>query len=175
MKISLLGYMGSGKSTIGKLLSLHNQMKFIDLDEYIENKAEMKIPQIFQDKGEIYFRKFEKECLCEILDEQNFILATGGGTPAYYNNLEILLDSTLCFYLQASPNLLSERLIHQKFKRPMIAHIENKDLTEFIAKHLFERNDFYQKAHHIISIQGKSEQEIVLEIDNLIKTHQSQS
>lgn len=175
MKISLIGYMGSGKTIVGSALSSLIDLKFIDLDDYIETKAEMKIPQIFKDKGEIFFRKFEKECLCEIFDSDDFILATGGGTPAYYDNIEILRDNSLCFYLQANPDYLAQRLIDEKSKRPIIAHIENQDLPEFIAKHLFERNEFYQKAHHLISIQNKSVEEITKEIVDFIKILQSQS
>ena len=109
MKIVLLGYMASGKSTIGKLLSKALSMPFIDLDAYIESKEKSSIKAIFNTKGEIYFRKIEHAHLCDLLDsEKDFVLSLGGGTPCYANNMDAIVKAkqTTSFYLQASVSLL---------------------------------------------------------------------
>lgn len=173
MKISLIGYMGSGKSTIGKQLAQAYKLPFMDLDAYIEKSEKMTITEIFQTKGEIYFRKKENTYLTEILQKDKFILSTGGGTPVFFNNMEILNQHSLTIYLMANPGLLAARLYQEKEKRPLIRHLAQEDLREFIAKHLFERNPFYQQAQHTINIQGKTPLEITTEITLLIQNHQN--
>ena len=170
MKIVLVGYMGSGKSTIGKMLAKKLGIRFIDLDEYIEVSEQMCIPEIFDTKGEIYFRKKEHEYLKEIMDSQdNVVLSTGGGTPCYGENMNAVLEATSnVFYLKASINGLLERLIAEKEYRPLIANIPNQELPEFIGKHLFERSFFYSQAHHSITTDGKNIEEIVTQITGLL-------
>ncbi len=167
MKIVLLGYMASGKSTIGVLLSKQLSMPFIDLDAYIESKEKCTINAIFKEKGEIYFRKIEHAYLTELLNsEKDFVLSLGGGTPCYANNMECILKAqqTASFYLQASIALLVERLIHGKENRPLVNEIGDEKLGEYVAKHLFERRFFYEQAHHKITIDQKETQEIVAAI-----------
>lgn len=165
MILSLLGYMGSGKTHISKILSEKINFKFIDLDKEISKKKKQTIPEIFKTKGEIYFRKLEREVLEELLaTEKNAVLSLGGGTPAYYNNMEIINHNSKSIFLTASISTLTERLNKQKEKRPLIAHLTDEDLPEFIAKHLFERNTFYQKAQYIIKTDSKTPEQIVAEI-----------
>jgi shikimate kinase len=165
MILSLLGYMGSGKTHISKILSEKINFKFIDLDKEISKKKKQTIPEIFKTKGEIYFRKLEREVLEELLaTEKNAVLSLGGGTPAYYNNMEIINHNSKSIFLTASISTLSERLNKQKEKRPLIAHLTDEDLPEFIAKHLFERNTFYQKSQYIIKTDAKTPEQIVEEI-----------
>ena len=140
MIISLIGYMGSGKSHISKVLSQKLDVKLIDFDKEIIFRNNMSIPEIFEKRGEIFFRKQEKLLLEEILStEKTCILSLGGGTPAYYNNIEIITQKSTSIYLRTSVKTLTERLLKQKQKRPLIAKISDADLPEFIAKHLFER------------------------------------
>lgn len=168
MIISLIGYMGSGKSHISKVLSEKIGLKLIDLDHQISLKNKMTIPQIFEKKGEIYFRKQERELLEEILAIENqVILSVGGGTPAYYNNIEVLNHNSETIFLRTSVKTLTERLLKQKQKRPLIAKINDEDLPEFIAKHLFERNFYYSKAKYTIDTDNKEVDEIVAEIEAL--------
>lgn len=168
MIISLIGYMGSGKSHISKVLSDKIGLKLIDLDQQISLKNKLTIPQIFEKRGEIYFRKQERELLEEILaKEDNLILSVGGGTPAYYNNIEVLNQNSETIFLRTSVKTLADRLLKQKFKRPLIANIDDEDLPEFIAKHLFERNQYYSKAKYTIDTDRKSVEEIVEEIEKL--------
>lgn len=165
MIISLVGYMGSGKSHISKILSEKINFKLIDLDREISRRNKLTIPEIFEKKGEIYFRKQEREILEELLaTEENIILSLGGGTPVYYNNMEIINHNSKSIFLRTSINTLIERISKQKEKRPLIANISDENLPEFIAKHLFERNQFYNKAQFIISTDAKEPEEIMNEI-----------
>lgn len=165
MIISLTGYMGSGKSHISKILSDKLNFKLIDLDKEISKKNKLTIPEIFDKKGEIYFRKLERETLEEILaSEENVVLSLGGGTPVYYNNMEIINHNSKSFFLRASVGTLTERLLKQKDKRPLIANIDDENLAEFIAKHLFERNPFYSKAQYQINTDLRIPEDIVNEI-----------
>ena len=168
MKIVLIGYMASGKSTIGKILAKELNLSFIDLDHYISDREQMSIPEIFTQKGEIYFRKIETKYLLEVLEkEQEFILSLGGGTPCYGNNMEIILNSDAAsVYLKASIPTITERIRTGKRKRPLVAHLSNEELPEFIGKHLFERQFYYLQSNHSIAVDGKQKYEIV---DDLLK------
>ena len=170
MIISLVGYMGSGKSHISKLLSAKLHYKLLDLDKEISLRLNKSISEIFQKDGEIYFRKKEKEILEEILQEkENSILSVGGGTPTFYRNMDAINEKSTSFFLRTSVKTLSERILKNKEKRPLLARIPDEELPEFIAKHLFERNQFYQKANYIIETEGKSPEEILKEI--ILKVH----
>jgi len=165
MIISLVGYMGSGKSHISKILSDKINFKLIDLDKEISRRNKLTIPEIFEKKGEIYFRKLERETLEEILaTQEKIILSLGGGTPVYYNNMEIINNSSKSVFLRASIATLAERISKQKEKRPLIAKISDENLPEFIAKHLFERNIFYNKAQFNINTDNKTPENIIQEI-----------
>ena len=162
--------MGSGKSTIGKRLAKKLGIPFIDLDEYIEASEDISIPEIFNTKGEVYFRKKEYEYLGEILnDQKDFVLSTGGGTPCYGENMNAINNATSnVFYLKVTIAELIDRLSLEKAQRPLIANIPDKELPEFIGKHLFERSFFYAKAKHIIYTDGKEVDTLVTEIQDLL-------
>lgn len=167
MNIILLGYMASGKSTIGKLLASTINFKFIDLDDYIEGKEGITVSEIFETKGEIYFRKAEHIYLKEILSEKDkYVLSLGGGTPCYANNMKLIKsNNNISFYLKASIKELVSRLINEKLQRPLVSIFKNNnELTEFIGKHLFERNPFYNLSDVQIFIDGKSKEEITEEL-----------
>ncbi|MEZ4788043.1 MAG: shikimate kinase [Flavobacterium haoranii] len=166
MKIVLVGYMGSGKSTIGKEISKIVGISFYDLDEVIEKKEQKSIKNIFETKGEIYFRKIEHEILNDFLESNDsFILALGGGTPCYANNHVFLQNKDISsFYLKMSVEALVSRLKNEKEKRPIIANLSNEDLDEFVRKHLFDRNYYYLQSKHIISTENKGVKEISEEI-----------
>ena len=165
MIITLVGYMGSGKTHVSKILSEKINFKLFDLDKEISRRNKATIPEIFEKRGEIYFRKLEREILEEILASQdNIVLSLGGGTPVYYNNMEIINNNSTSIFLRTSINTLLERLSKQKEKRPLIANISQEDLPEFIAKHLFERNVYYSRAQYSISTDSKKPEEILQEI-----------
>jgi shikimate kinase len=171
MKIILLGYMGSGKTTIGIQLARKLFLNFTDLDDFIEEKEQQSIKEIFKQKGEIYFRKIEHKYLKQFINEnESYVLSLGGGTPCYAGNLDLILKDkkSLSFYLRGSIPTLFKRLSENKFKRPLISDLSDDQLTEYLAKHLFERSLFYDKATHKISIDNKEIQEIVTEIRILL-------
>ena len=170
MKVILLGYMGSGKSTVGQVLAKDLGLQFYDLDALIETQEGKTIPEIFQSKGEVYFRKMEYRILEELLgNPSDFILALGGGTPCYGNNMSAILAATKkVFYLHLPIPVLSQRLLQEKAERPIISHIPDESLPEFIGKHLFERIPFYSQATHTVNAENKDPLQIADEIKNLL-------
>ena len=172
MNIIILGYMGSGKSNIGRELSLKMNKKFIDLDSYIEEKEKDSISNIFQKNGDLYFRKQESRYLKEILNNNtDLVLSVGGGTPCYFNNLDMMIsNNNISFYLKNSNIQLSSRLFNEKSKRPLISNISSKEkLLEFVSKHLFEREVFYNYATHKIDCNDKSVSNVVDDIISRLK------
>lgn len=168
MKIILIGYMGSGKSTVGNQLSKILNYNFKDLDTEIEQKEEKTISNIFSEKGEIYFRKKEGDILKEVVNTNHeLVLATGGGTPCYGDAMRFLSESeqVVTVYLKASLPVLTDRLFLEKEQRPLISHLPNKEeLTDFIRKHLFERSHVYSQADVTVTVDNKETSEIVEEI-----------
>lgn len=169
MKYVIVGYMASGKSIIASSLSNKLNVLHIDLDNYIEKKEGMKISKIFSKKGEITFRMIEHRYLKEILlNNENFILSVGGGTPCYAGNMDLIIKNTTSIYLKASIDTIYNRLIDGKSNRPLVKNIAIGHLKEFIAKHLFERNHFYNMALKTIKVDLKSIAKIVDEITPII-------
>ena len=168
MIIVLMGYMGSGKSFIGKKLADVLGYQFCDLDTYISDKEGTTISHIFNNKGEIYFRRLESTALNTILQTgENMVLSLGGGTPCYGNNLQDIKNTKnlKSFYLKASIPVLANRLIDQKAFRPMISHLtSHESIIEFIGKHLFERSPFYSKSDYTIITDYKNVDEIIEQI-----------
>lgn len=162
--------MGCGKSTIAKKLSCLLKVPYIDLDEYIVNKTNLTINQIFEMYGEIYFRKLEHEVFVELLaSPEKQIIGLGGGTPCYANNHELLNgDGVTSIYLKASVDTLFQRLVNNKTKRPIIANKSDEELKEFIAKHLFDRNYYYHKAQFKVNVDGKTIDETVTDIITIL-------
>lgn len=166
MKIVLIGYMGSGKSTIGKEVAKNVGIPFYDLDKIIEDREEDTVKNIFKRKGEIYFRKKESIVFRDFIQNNDtFILALGGGTPCYANNHEVLKNEDIVsFYLKGSIKTLSNRLEDEKKNRPLIASLSKDELDDYIRKHLFDRSYYYLQSKYIISIDEKSIEEITNEI-----------
>ena len=164
MKIFLCGYMGSGKSVVGRHLATKLNFSSIDLDDQIELMEQRSIAEIFNQKGELYFRKLETEVLKDTLEEpSSLIIALGGGTLSYGNNLQLIKDTpgTHMVYLKASVEFLTERLFNEKETRPVISHLtEKEDMEDFIRKHLFERAYDYLQSETIINVEGKTPEAI---------------
>ena len=161
--------MTSGKSSIGDLLANALNLKFFDLDSEIEKVEGLSIPEIFNEKGELFFRKKESEVLNQILDLDSFVLATGGGTPCYGKNMEaILTKSTHSFYLKLSISDLVERISKESSSRPLVKNIPKEKLPEFVGKHLFERSFFYEQAERILDCSKKEMKDVVLQIKELL-------
>jgi shikimate kinase len=169
-KIILLGYMGSGKSIIGTNLSTILQIKHLDLDFLIEKEQNLSINSIFEIKGELYFRKLEHKIFKRLIElDDEFILSLGGGTPCYANNhLFLKNDEVTSIYLKTSVEELYRRLSRNKLSRPIIKDMNEEELKEFIAKHLFDRSYYYHQVKHIVVTDGKKVDELVNEIKLLI-------
>lgn len=164
MRISLIGYMGSGKSTIGKELGFKLNIPFYDLDHLIEIHEKTSISNIFKHKGEKYFRKLEYLVLKNLLfSRQNFILALGGGTPMISNVMEMINSTSDSFYLSMTPLQLMQRLNKERYHRPIITDLFGKQLLNFITKHLLDRIPFYQLAKYKILIDNNHSKEIICE------------
>ncbi|CAN5151526.1 shikimate kinase [soil metagenome] len=164
MKVFLSGYMGSGKSLVAHHLAHKLDYSHIDLDDQIALMEGKSIPEIFNQKGELYFRKLETEVLKDTLnDPASLIVALGGGTPCYGNNLQLIKGhpTSKIVYLKAPVEFLTHRLFSEKDTRPVISHLKQKeDLEDFIRKHLFERSHYYLQADFIVNVVGKSPDEI---------------
>ncbi len=156
MNIFLLGYMGSGKSTIGSQLASRLGYRFIDFDNYIAAKESKSISAIFDAHGEIYFRKKEAFYLQELVDSnlQKHVIALGGGTPCYGNAMALLQKPDIqTVYINVAVDELGKRLWEARSGRPLLARFESyEDLETFVRKHLFERSYFYNQADKRIKV-----------------------
>lgn len=169
-KIILCGYMASGKTTVARLLAKASGLIYIDLDEVIEKKTGKTISQLFEEGGEIKFRKLEHEVLIETVDRaEGFILSLGGGTPSYANNHEVLRrEDVVSVYLKAGIQEVIKRVKQQPGQRPLLeTYKDENELEEFIAKHLFDRSYYYHQAKHIVVTDGKTPEMITDEIMSL--------
>ena len=169
--IVLIGYMGCGKSSVGKKLSQKLNVKFVDLDSVIEKKYSKSISQIFNDLGEIKFRTIENSELNSVLSNyKNCVLSLGGGTPCYYDNMSLILSyTTNVFFIDVNSEILSERLFKKKDKRPLISSIDTiEEMKQFINKHYFERRPFYSMATHSITSNRNDSKIVVKEILSLL-------
>lgn len=169
MKLILTGYMGSGKTAVGKALATHMNLLFIDLDDEISLREKKSVSRIFSDSGEIYFRRREAEVLKELLEqEKDYVLSLGGGTACYGENLSEIKNTPQLklIYLKTSLLQLKERLLKEKDRRPLIKDLESPEILEdFIRKHLFERSYYYNQSDIIITTDEKSVAAVVKEIE----------
>ncbi|WP_185873464.1 shikimate kinase [Blattabacterium cuenoti] len=165
MKITLMGYMGSGKTTIGKILSKKLDYKFYDLDDLIQKNQNNSIENIFKKYGELHFRNIENIVLKKFFFNKYkpYVLSVGGGTPCFYNNIYLMNKFSKTFYLKMDSFFLFKRLLLNE-NRPMIYNFKKNDLFKFIMNHLFKRTFFYEKSHKKIVINNKSKNEIIKEI-----------
>ncbi len=158
MKVFLIGYMASGKSTLGKALAKALALPFIDLDVEIERTAGASITEIIDTKGELHFRKVESAVLKDLLEQNDTgVFATGGGTPVFYNHMDLLNAEGETIFLDVPVGELAKRL-EGDIKRPLIQNKE--DVAEFVAKHMFERRAYYSQAKHRIAGPSISVEEL---------------
>jgi shikimate kinase len=157
MKIFLIGMMGSGKSYWKDRLAKKLKLPKYDLDELIENVEDRSIEQIFKESGEEHFRKMESIVLKWFADKDEFILATGGGTPCFFDNMEWMNSQGITIWLDEEVEVLVERLLPEKAHRPLIAKLSDVKLRSFLQEKREQRLPFYSKAQHIVKQKDLSE------------------
>ena len=151
-RIILIGYMGSGKTTIGKVLSKETGMMFYDLDWYIESRMRKSVAQIFAERGEEGFRKIEYNMLHEVAEFEDVIISCGGGTPCFFDNMDYLNAQGDVVYLKATPEVLYNHLLMGKTERPLLKDKTPEELIAFIREHLEKREPFYTKARYTLDV-----------------------
>lgn len=149
IRIFLIGYMGAGKTTLGKAFARHLGLTFIDLDWYIEERFHKTVRQIFSERSEEGFRELEKRMLHEVAEFEDVVIATGGGTPCFFDNMEHMNQSGETVFLEVSQEVLFRRLKIAKQQRPLLAQKNDEELKTFIHDALQKRMPYYSKAKHI--------------------------
>lgn len=144
--IFLVGYMGVGKTTIGKKLANRLMLEFVDLDGFISKKEGVNITDLINQNGESYFRNLEKKYLRELVTQDNLLISTGGGTPCFFDNMEVICRNGTSIYLRMDEKSVVNRLINHTESRPLIAGKNREELALFVSEHLKDRIPFYQKA-----------------------------
>lgn len=151
-RIILLGYMGAGKTTVGKALSKDLGMMFYDLDWYIENRMHMTVKEIFDERGEEGFRKIESNMLHEVAEFEDVIISCGGGTPCFFDNMDYMNRQGETIYLKATPDVLYKHLKMGRTVRPLLLNKTPDEVREFVGKQLAEREKYYNKAKHVLDV-----------------------
>lgn len=170
-RIYLIGYMGTGKTTLGKELSTALGARFIDLDHYIQEVHGKTIAELFAEYGESGFREIENKTLREVSVFENSVISTGGGTPCFFDNMQIMNDTGMTVYLKASPQALFSRLSipEHKLKRPLIKDMNDNELIDFITKNLLIREEFYTRAQIVFETENLISRESIAEHIERIK------
>lgn len=166
MKIYLIGYMGSGKSTLGRVLAKALDIAWLDLDTLIESSYKISIPDFFRKYGESAFRDVEHKVLNDIALIPDQVVSTGGGAPCFYNNMQLMNQTGLTIYLQAAPSLILTRIGPYAWKRPLFQQMEGTDILEKISRHLESREAFYNQAQFTIDAANPN----IEELKNLVLT-----
>lgn len=171
----MIGYMGTGKTTLGKSLARHLGLEFIDLDWYIENRFHQSVSQLFATRGEEGFRKIEQNMLHEVAEFEDVVISAGGGTPCFFDNMEYMNQQGLTVYLKATPEILRTHLRMGKQKRPLIAQKNDEELDIFIRESLDKRESYYNQARLIFDIglldNGMRIQESVKALEEEVRSY----
>lgn len=152
LRILLIGYMGAGKTTIGKALSDEMNIPFYDLDWYIEARMHRNIKQLFEERGEEGFRKIEQAMLHEVAKNENVIIACGGGTPCFFDNMDYMNRQGTTVYLKALPEVLYAHLKMGKTIRPLLLGKTEEEIGQLIVRQVAERESYYLKAKYVLNI-----------------------
>jgi len=144
--IFLIGYMGAGKTTIGKQIAKCLEWPFVDMDLFIENRYHKTVPDLFAEKGEDFFRKIEQAILQEVAQFENTVISTGGGTPCFFDNMDLMNRTGITIYLKMPVSELIRRLTANKQERPLIKDKSMEELEQFITGSLAKREMWYSRA-----------------------------
>lgn len=168
IRIFLIGYMGAGKTTLGKAFARELGLTFIDLDWYIEERFHKTVQRIFEERSEEGFRELERNMLHEVSDFENVVISTGGGTPCFFDNMEYMNTQGETVFLSVNPTVLFRRLRVAKQQRPLLAEKTDEELMEFIGSALEKRMPHYSKARHIFCAEElEDKQQIRRSVDAL--------
>lgn len=160
MKIFLVGFMGSGKSYWGRKWSQQYHLDFFDLDEVIESEQKKTISELFEEDSEDHFREIETAALKTFSKKDNFIVACGGGTACFNNNMQWMNERGTTVYLSALPQAIYERVASEKNKRPLLEKMDKAGLLSFIKQKLKDREPFYNLAKIILPVEELSDKSI---------------
>ncbi len=152
VRIIIIGYMGAGKTTVGKSLSKNLGIPFYDLDWYIESRMRKTVPQIFAERGEEGFRQIEYNMLHEVAEFEDVIISCGGGTPCFFDNMDYLNRMGETIYLKATPEVLYKHLKMGKVERPLLKNKTPEEMQAFIKEQLQKREPYYTKAKHTLDV-----------------------
>lgn len=152
-RIFLVGYMGVGKTTLGRELAKSLNLTFIDLDQFIENRYNKTVAQLFAELGENKFREIENLVLKEVSTFEDVVISTGGGTPCFFDNIDTMLSMGQTIYLKTDIPVLFKRLNLCKAKRPLLKDKNDQELFQFISDNIKKRHPFYVKSHDIIHLK----------------------
>lgn len=152
IRVILIGYMGAGKTTVGKALAKELGVTFYDLDWYISNRMRKTIAQIFEERGEDGFRQIERNMLHEVAEFEDVIISCGGGTPCFFDNIDYMNEQAPVVYLKAEPEVLYKHLAMSKNDRPLLRGKSQEELIVFIREQLEKRNPFYTKARYTLDV-----------------------
>ncbi|MDR0954605.1 MAG: shikimate kinase [Rikenellaceae bacterium] len=161
MRIFLIGFMGSGKTTVGRPLAGALGLHFVDMDHYLAETQHKTIGEIFEAIGESGFRALERQTLAELSLAENTLVATGGGAPCFSDNIQTMNRAGTTIYLQLSPEGLAARLQHGRDKRPLLRGLNDEELLSYIRTTLAQREPFYGQARIIVDCDGYSDAQIV--------------
>jgi len=170
MRIYLVGFMGSGKSTLGRKLAKHLGLNFIDLDKYIEERFFKTIPAIFGEEGEKGFREKERFSLAEVSHFENVVISTGGGAPCFFDNMELMNKTGLTVYLAPGTETIAMRILKSKTERPLVSGKSKEELTAYILDSLEKRAPYYEQAAIVIRKENNIGAELVIEEINKLNT-----
>ena len=151
-RIIIIGYMGAGKTTVGRALSKAIGVPFYDLDWYIEQRMRRSVRQLFDERGEEGFRRVERNMLHEVAEFEEVILSCGGGTPCFFDNMEYLNRQGETVYLKAAPDVLYAHLRMGRAVRPLLLGKTPDEVRAFIQEQLVAREPYYPKAKHVIDV-----------------------
>jgi len=151
-RIILIGFMGAGKTTVGRQLALALGLQFYDLDWYIEMRYHQKVSEIFAQHGEAYFRDLERRMLHEVAEFEDVVVSCGGGTPCFGDNMQYMNQQAETVYLKLEPEVLAMHLSMGRTVRPLILGKSGDELLQYIREALAQREPFYRQAKHTVDV-----------------------
>jgi len=151
-RIILIGYMGAGKTSVGKALAKDLGLPFYDLDWYIESRMRKSVKQLFDERGEEGFRIVERNMLHEVAEFEDVVISCGGGTPCFFDNMDYMNQQGDTVYLKSTPDIIYQHLKMSKNVRPLLLNKTPEEVQVFIREQLRQRETFYAKARHTADV-----------------------